>query len=401
LRTRYIILLCLVYAIAILLFAPRAWSATSTKVVGTLAQVSPTAKVEGAASVSLLAAQNETESFQVVLTAEGTALEGMRATASPLVSDSATLPTNSVSLYREEYLNLTKKSDGEGTTGLFPDALIPDVDITGTKRNAFPFSVPKFENRAVWVDINVPDGQPEGTYTGTISFSGTNYASKVNVSITVVNVSLPATSSLRGAFDLNFNEICKAHVCSGDQGWNLWSLYAKTALNNRVTVAKPYGEPPSVSFSKYAAPLYSGTASTVRPGARLTDTIVYQYSASKVGAWKTEAAAGGYVDRISFHCDEIGTNVTLWTSCKNAYGVASTQWNNTAPSVGPLKLDVTITDKQRQWALDYTVNGTKPFESLAKSITTLVPVVNRLHDKVGTYQGSQSAAYDVFKSGGG
>jgi len=48
----------------------------------------------------------------------------------------------------------------------FPDALIPNVDpLFHEKRNAFPFTVPANQDRAVWVDAFVPSGQTPGLYT--------------------------------------------------------------------------------------------------------------------------------------------------------------------------------------------------------------------------------------------
>src|SRR5207302_8405440 len=99
-------------------------------------------------------------------------------------------------LYREAYLNVAQPSGGDGATGLWPDALIPDVDpLVGEKRNAFPFDVPAGENRSVLVDIHVPAGTPAGVYTGSISVTG-GAAASVPVTLTVWDFAIPSTSTL-------------------------------------------------------------------------------------------------------------------------------------------------------------------------------------------------------------
>src|SRR5207244_12447029 len=105
------------------------------------------------ASASIAAAKNEFESFQVVVTGQAAgvsmAIEGL--------SDGAghTISGRDVVLYREALLNVASQTGGAGAAGMWPDALVPDVDpIAGEKRNAFPFDVPASESRAVLVDIH-------------------------------------------------------------------------------------------------------------------------------------------------------------------------------------------------------------------------------------------------------
>src|SRR5467141_1788417 len=88
----------------------------------------------------IAAAKNEFESFQVVVT--GTATDVSMGFAG--LSDGAghTISGREVVLYREALINVAIRTGGEGATGMWPDALVPDVDpILGEKRNAFPFTV--------------------------------------------------------------------------------------------------------------------------------------------------------------------------------------------------------------------------------------------------------------------
>jgi len=84
-------------------------------------------------SAAIAAAQNEFESFQVVVTGAASgvsmAIEGL--------SDGAghTITGRDVVLYREALLNVTAPTGGDGAAGMWPDALVPDVDpIAGEKR---------------------------------------------------------------------------------------------------------------------------------------------------------------------------------------------------------------------------------------------------------------------------
>src|SRR5215831_6445779 len=126
-----------------------------------MVKIHPTDVPPSATSAEIHAAQNEFEAFQVVVTGPVT---GVYVTPPVLVGpNGATIPGSEVRLYREAYQNITTPSNTEGGTGLWPDALVPDVDeVANEKRNAFPFDVPSGQNRVVWVEVHVPQGQPFG-----------------------------------------------------------------------------------------------------------------------------------------------------------------------------------------------------------------------------------------------
>jgi hypothetical protein len=99
----------------------------------------------------------------------------------------ARLPKESVELFKEWYLNVTRRSaqDYSLGTGWYPDALIPCTHWTGKlfpKSYILPFAVPDLlnnigpdqRNQAVWVDIYIPKDRklaPAGTYESTITVS--------------------------------------------------------------------------------------------------------------------------------------------------------------------------------------------------------------------------------------
>src|SRR5438105_3443805 len=115
--------------------------------------VQPAAGAPTAASIA--AAQNEFESFQVVVTG---AASGVSMSIEGLNDGKGhTISGRDLVLYREALLNVLSQTGGDGAAGMWPDALVPDVDpIAGEKRNAFPFDVPAGESRAVLVDVPAP-----------------------------------------------------------------------------------------------------------------------------------------------------------------------------------------------------------------------------------------------------
>jgi len=115
----------------------------------------------------IAAAKNEFEAFQVVVTGAATgvsmSLDALNDGAGHGISG------RDVVLYREALLDVPQQTGGDGAAGMWPDALVPDVDpIAGEKRNAFPFDVPGNESRVVLVDVHAPQGTPAGKYTGTL-----------------------------------------------------------------------------------------------------------------------------------------------------------------------------------------------------------------------------------------
>ena len=176
------------------------------------------------------AARNEYESFQVVVSLATGA-------AAPIVIESVVLriptaPSVQTAFHREHYINITTLSNCEGAPGLWPDALIPDVDVfTNEKRNAFPATLmPPLPttaadsggggggaNQAFWVDLFVPPaGVPAGDHAGTVTVSlrsppqsvrdaataslPTAFKVTLPIKLHVFGFALPSTSKFKTAY---------------------------------------------------------------------------------------------------------------------------------------------------------------------------------------------------------
>src|SRR5438132_1151101 len=184
------------------------------------------------AAAEIAAAKNEFEAFQVVVTGQA---NGVSMNLESLTDGAGhTISGHDVVLYREGLINVPQPTGGDGAAGMWPDALIPDVDpIAGEKRNAFPFDVPANESRSVLVDVHVPAGFPAGEYAGTLHVTGGAVAD-VPVKLTVWDFAMPSTATLRSAFALAWNGPCLGHGdgnCTDQAGeLQLRSRYLQAAL---------------------------------------------------------------------------------------------------------------------------------------------------------------------------
>jgi hypothetical protein len=305
-------------------------------------KIRPTDTPAGGSAASLTAARNESASFQVAVRADRPLANLSLALHAPLASHSARIPSSAVVVYREAYYTATQASDGEGATGRWPDALIPAVDpYFGERRNAFPVDVPSGENRVAWIDILVPRTTPAGIYRGALDVTANGVTTSVPVSLRVLAWTMPATSSLKTAYRMTYANVCQATY--GDDcyshyadGWALKALYARAALDNRITIENPYYQPyngnarDAASFDRFMLPLLDGTAGTRLAGARLTTLeVTAPFTSSRYGggSWRAEAEAHGFASRaFNYACDEPGTSATAWASCRRSMHGARSEW---------------------------------------------------------------------------
>ncbi|MBW2525461.1 MAG: hypothetical protein JRI23_14845, partial [Deltaproteobacteria bacterium] len=179
-----------------------------------LVKVRPGDGAPTATSVSIDAARNEFESFQIVVAGGAGGVTGVTATASALTGPgSASIPVEQVMLYQAGLYQVVTPSNTEGAAGPWPDPLIPAVDAYESEtRNAFPFDVAASESRLIWVEVLVPPATPAGTYTGTASVEGTGLTTtEIAVSLRVRGFELPSTATLKSAFGVSWN-VCAAHL---------------------------------------------------------------------------------------------------------------------------------------------------------------------------------------------
>ncbi len=207
----------------------------------TMVKVRPTEPLppaaRGAGPIEILAARNECEDAQVVVTAGDRPVKALTARATPLLRGGESI---GVELFREAFLEVKTPSNTEGATGLWPDALVPVVDdVVHEKRNAFPVDVPAHWHQPLLLRICVPAATVPGRYAGAVTLSWTGGGKRVPVRLDVRNVVIPATSSIPVTFGLSGRSVLVGHFGrrrSDAERLELVERYAKEALDHRISL---------------------------------------------------------------------------------------------------------------------------------------------------------------------
>lgn len=385
-------------------------------------QASPTGGKQGA---NLVAARNEFESFQVVVEATDGAIDGLEMELGGALSGpgGATIAPSNVTIYREEYYEVSAadgkpRSSRKGGEGLWADALIPERDpYYGEDRAAFPVDVASGKKTIAWIDVFVPANATPGVYQGEIRITDANgEVAMVPVKTRVSTFAMPSTSSLRSAFLMTPPGYfpCRAHRSTDwchpeeEQNWKLDYLYARAALENRITIpnAMPgaYGQAPtSEYFAEYIVPLIQGTDAggidgTLAPrlsGAKMTSvTAMWQCIADDgcLADWRQLAQEYGFGDRFfAYVCDEPVKQDTPeywsdWGDC--------TQNSRRAKQIWPgVKTMVT------SWMQDAGDAERDGWTDINRDIDILTSPVNRMVNRPNNPQaGDQTSAYADFLS---
>ena len=270
--------------------------------------------------------QNEFVDFQVHFHDAGSGTPNLSVTASNFVQSSPlnyTIGTaaNDIIVYRDAYMHVHTQVTSTASTyynsfGDYPDILIPPIDpYHNQATNAWPFTVAAGNNQSAWVDVHIPISAPSGYYLGSITVkSGSTILVKMPVIIVVSQWPsaghMPSTTTLKVATGTGAADLCKqAYGSDGystcgswpgagtaDQGVTLSDVdFCKIQADHRYSDARyihPSGLPPTqgteLSFTAAFGPIYSGTASTILPGAKST-TLVYPFGSTSTNlqSWIT------------------------------------------------------------------------------------------------------------------
>jgi MYXO-CTERM domain-containing protein len=360
--------------------AETVWTAVASE------KIRPEIAARSVRDMSLAAARNEFEAFQVVVTGPA---RGVSASASVL-SGPGTIPAPK--LFREALITLQSASAADGAAGRFPDALVPDTDdVVGEKRNAFPFDVPAGESRAIWVDYHVPPDAVAGTYHGTVTLHTAQGETAVPVRLTVWDFALPSTSSLKTSFTMTHWGVAKVHGVSGDALTAVRQRYAQLALDHRISISDLWDdgrEGDWAHFDEAYGPFLEGQASTRLRGARLTSlrSGASLKSAAEHAGWAAHFRSRGWFDRLfQYTCDEPPITCS-WRDIPARARIAK--------EADPDFRTLVTTD------LDQAEEN-----AVSSSIDLMVPVVNALDDRPPSAygwaeEGEKAPAYGEFLRSG-
>lgn len=373
--------------------------------------------------IRLIAARNEFESFQLRIQAKRKLKRVRVSLAGPLKGPhGAQIDEDDVTLYRAATYQVKAsagkpRSSRQGAQGLWPDALIPEIDpYYHEDRAAFPMLIKRGGSRLVWGDVFVDRGLPPGTYKGAVKVgSARGLVGRVPIKVIVIDHTMPSTSSLRSAF-LNTPPgyvPCRAHWAvdwcyqEADRNWRLAYLYTRAALENRVTIPNlvpgGFDQPPDpAKFREYVLPLIDGDdaggiAGTAPPrlrGARLTSVVaMWQCIVAGNGClaeWRRLANNHGFADRfISYVCDEPTLQSQPeywndWADCRDNSALARQRFPESKTLVTAWIQNARQAEREKLVAVE-------------RDIDLIAPLVNYLANRPGNPQaGNQRPAYNDF-----
>jgi hypothetical protein len=378
--------------VAALLALPFAVQATTVWITSSAEKILPGTAARAFVAPALTAAKNEFEAFQIAVVGPAT---NVSVTATALSGGPRSMPAPR--LFREALINIATPSGPDGATGVFPDALVPDVDdVVGEKRNAFPFSVPAGEMRAVWVELHVPADAKAGAYAGSVVVHASEGDVAVPLTLTVYDFALPSTASLKSHFGLYYGDLEAAHGVSGAELPALHARYGQLGLDHRISVSSfDDGDRELEHFAKNYGPLIDGAAPTQLAGARLTSVaFLGARTAAGYASWATYFKGRGWFGRLfDYTCDE--------PSWPRPNDVSSCRWDSdTRPeyaSIPTVSSRVSVA-KQGDPAFRVLVTANvQDAAALASRIDVLAPVLNDMDNKASyPLAGAQHSAYDPF-----
>jgi len=157
--------------------------------------------------IDLFAASNETASFQVIVQADSTPLDGLKVSWSELAAGKRRIDAANIRVFRMLPMRISeyppwylRLADAAPKPGDFYDALVP-IDAAGAGQ---PFRVPAGVRLALWVDVYVPRGTHAGQYVGKLEVSARGPRRwTTGLSVKVYDFVLPDARAIAavGAFD--------------------------------------------------------------------------------------------------------------------------------------------------------------------------------------------------------
>lgn len=175
--------------------------------------------------VSIRAAKNEHEPFQIVLRGDTQTLKSVTITPRDLRSATGTIAASNIKAYLPYYIYLPRYSKHA------PDPL---------PEHKAPFDLQPGQVQPVWLDVYVPKTTPAGDYSGTVGVSAANGKTvDVPVTLRVYNFTLPDESKIVTQFDFNdYYMAPKEGVAYGSaECRTLWKKYYEFLLDKGISTS--------------------------------------------------------------------------------------------------------------------------------------------------------------------
>lgn len=230
-------------------------------------QVRPNTPPQSKRSIEISAARNETEPFQVVVTARSQKLEGVRASVSSLVDEQGhQVDKSAVSIFREHFIYVRNPSPfSTASPDWWPDALVPFVNplngkpvpgmhvevnesegrayrrLAGARFAGSPFDVWPGQNQPLWVEVAVPTSAVPGVYHGQMTITVPNQGeSSLEIQLTIWDFVLPDGAPLQTHFGRLDSIASKHGVIPGSQEHStLYEQYTQAMAAHRIDPPVP------------------------------------------------------------------------------------------------------------------------------------------------------------------
>jgi hypothetical protein len=148
-------------------------------------------------AISISAAKNEFEPFQIVLRSDAAATATLQ--LSPFAGPSAVVTRTEIR--RVEYVSIQQPSDASSLpSSSIPDPLVPTT--FGTSE-----ALPAAQNQPFWITVYVPSSAAAGDYTATLSVSLSGARQEIPVTLHVYDFSLPNKIGFDGNWNASFEAL--------------------------------------------------------------------------------------------------------------------------------------------------------------------------------------------------
>ena len=245
-----------------------------------LAKVRPGQPLEALGEARLRAARGECEGIQVYVSPPA---EVRSADVVPLRGPGrSVLPVN---VFREEWMQVSRATEGGGATGLWPDPLLPVHRARGgTNPAVLPAQSSPERPLVLYLEACVPAAMEAGIYRGHLAVSfGDDTSATLPLELAVAPVDIPATSTLKNTWGLGVYVLAHGFGVQRDSpdGVALLRAAGRALLEHRLSGFQMGIDPlPSrpgpagtrvVDFSGYDAEMAEVLGGTALPsGARFT-----------------------------------------------------------------------------------------------------------------------------------
>ncbi len=151
--------------------------------------------------LAVFGAQNEKESGQLVITALGDSVSEYTITLEDLTSNEGNVfSKTNIELFNQKYYEVGGANEYYLEDGMYPDAILPFDTAVAYGEN----KVAKNQNQSVTVRFDIPEDQPAGEYTGSLTVKVDGEAYPVPVSLKVYGATVSEEVHSKTAFTFSW-----------------------------------------------------------------------------------------------------------------------------------------------------------------------------------------------------